>query len=233
MLKKVRDKLHSFRASSLARDVRRRRLTYLGFDALADLERAVARVEAQGIAGAIIEAGCALGGSTVVIAAAKTRERPLRVYDVFGMIPPPSEADGADIHARYATIVEGKSAGIGGDRYYGYEENLRERVANTLTEFGYDPAANRIELIQGLFQDTMQVSGPVALAHVDADWYESVMTCLQRIVPHLAPGGTLVIDDYDHWSGCRRAVDEFFADKRGEYTFVRRARLQIVRNPPT
>jgi hypothetical protein len=60
----------------------------------------------------------------------------------------------------------------------------------------------------------MQIDQPVALAHIDGDWYESVMTCLQRIEPHLSEEGILVIDDYDAWSGCRTAVDEYFADKK-------------------
>jgi hypothetical protein len=29
-----------------------------------------------------------------------------------------------------------------------------------------------------------------------------------------------VIDDYDAWSGCRMAVDEYFSDRRGAYEFV-------------
>ena len=34
------------------------------------------------------------------------------------------------------------------------------------------------------------------------------------------PGGVLVIDDYDSWSGCRRAVDEYFADKKDRFEWV-------------
>jgi asparagine synthase (glutamine-hydrolysing) len=75
----------------------------------------------------------------------------------------------------------------------------------------------------------MTVTEPVALAHVDGDWYDSVMTCLQRIEPRLTQGGVLIIDDYDAWSGCRRAVDEYFKDKQGRYEFIRRSRLHIVR----
>ena len=147
----------------------------------------------------------------------------------FGMIPPPSDADGADIHARYQTLVRGESPGIAGDRYYGYEDNLREKVAGILLSFGLDLEAHRIALVEGLFQNTLRLDGPVALAHIDADWYESVKTCLERIEPHLSRGGVLVIDDYDHWSGCRKAVDEYFADKCDRYSFVRRARLHIHR----
>ena len=43
------------------------------------------------------------------------------------------------------------------------------------------------------------------------------------------PGGVLVIDDYDSWSGCRRAVDEYFADKKDRFEWVTRARLHLVR----
>jgi asparagine synthase (glutamine-hydrolysing) len=68
----------------------------------------------------------------------------------------------------------------------------------------------------------------VAVAHLDGDWYESTLTCLECIVPYLAPGGCLVIDDYDHWSGCRKAIDEFFADRQG-FVQERRERLHIVK----
>jgi asparagine synthase (glutamine-hydrolysing) len=229
ILRRLKERWRSLTASRTVREVRKRRLTYLGYDALSDLERAVHRLEAAGVPGMIVEAGCALGGSTVVLGLAKRPDRPLRAYDVFGLIPPPSDADGADIQARYRAVVRGESRGIGGDKYYGYEDNLRDKVANTLRSFGLDLQAHRIELIQGLFQDTLRPAEPVALAHLDADWYESVRTCLERIEPRLSRGGVLVIDDYDHWSGCRKAVDEYFADKRDHYDFVRRARLHIVR----
>jgi asparagine synthase (glutamine-hydrolysing) len=229
MLKTLREQWYALSSSRVVRQVRKRRLTYLGYDALSDLERTVRWLDVERVPGIIVEAGCALGGSTVVLGMTKHPDRPLRAYDVFGMIPPPSDADGADIHARYETIVRGESSGIGGDRYYGYTDDLRDKVANTLRSFGLDLDARRIELVQGLFQDTLRIDEPVALAHIDADWYESVRTCLERIEPHLSPGGVLVIDDYDHWSGCRKAVDEYFATRHDRYAFIRRSRLHIVR----
>jgi O-methyltransferase len=213
----------------IARRVRAKKLTYLSKRALDDLYYSVRKLEAKDIEGAIIEAGCALGGSAIVLAAAKTPERALYVYDVFGMIPPPSDADGEDVHQRYEEIAAGKSAGIQGDAYYGYEENLLDKVRNSFADCGVPAEQNRVQLVEGLFEDTLRVDGPVALAHIDGDWYQSVMTCLQRIEPHLQPGGSLVIDDYQSWSGCRKAVDEYFADKQEKYRFVMKARLHIVR----
>ena len=78
-----------------------------------------------------------------------------------------------------------------------------------------------------MFQDTITGDEPVALAHIDGDWYESVRTCLERIGPRLSPGGVMVIDDYFHWSGCRTAVDEFLAKHPDDYRTVRRTRLHI------
>ena len=56
-------------------------------------------------------------------------------------------------------------------------------------------------------------------------------------MPRLVPGGVLIIDDYsldntgnvDGYSGCRAAVDEYFADKRAAFEFEVRSRVHIVR----
>jgi hypothetical protein len=209
--------------------VRKRRLTYLDEEALYDLHCLVSDIERAGRAGVLIEAGCALGGSAIVIAAAKSPARPFYVYDVFGLIPSPSERDGADAHERYAVIAAGGSKGINGARYYGYEEGLYEKVQSHFCELGLPTQEQGVSLVQGLFQDVLVIHEPVAMAHIDGDWYDSVMTCLERIEPHLVPGGVIVVDDYDHWSGCRKAVDEFFRDKADRYALVRRSRLHVVR----
>ena len=91
-------------------------------------------------------------------------------------------------------------------------------VAGNLTKHGLAPKANNIKLIKGYFEDTLYITEAVALAHIDCDWYASVMSCLLQIEPNLSPGGKLIFDDYYEWSGCRNAVDEYFSDKSG-YTF--------------
>jgi asparagine synthase (glutamine-hydrolysing) len=209
--------------------VRQENLTYLDAAALVDLCERVVQLERDGRGGIIIEAGCALGGSAVVIAAAKHPSRPFYVYDLFGMIPPPSDRDGQDAHLRYAMINSGQSDGIGGNEYYGYQQDLMGRVEDAFTRFDYPIKDNNIHLIQGLFEDTLVVTEPVALAHLDCDWYDSILICLQRIEPHLIRGGTLIIDDYNDWSGCRAAVDNYFAERQREFDFVQRSRLHIIR----
>jgi asparagine synthase (glutamine-hydrolysing) len=133
------------------------------------------------------------------------------VYDVFGMIPPPSENDTPEVHDRYQVIVTGRSKGINGDKYYDYRNNLYEVVCRNLSVFGIDVARQSISLVKGLIQDTMILDEPIAFAHIDVDWYEPVMISLQRIWPLLVSGGSIVLDDYYDWGGCKKAVDEFLA----------------------
>ena len=178
--------------------------------------------------GLVVEAGTALGGAAIVMAAAKAAGRPMKVYDVFGMIPPPSDKDGTDVHRRYDRILKGESTGLRGDVYYGYHDDVYGEVKASFARLGAPVEDNDVDLVQGLFQDTIDLDEPVAFAHLDGDWYESTMTCLERIVPLLTPGGRIVLDDYYAWSGCTTAVDEYFAGRAG-YRIERRARLHVVR----
>jgi hypothetical protein len=209
--------------------VRSERLTYLKDENLRELAAMVIDADHGALPGLVIEAGTALGGSAIVMATAKARERSMKVYDVFGMIPPPGSSDGPDVHRRYATIAAGEGRGVGGDVYYGYRDDPYEEVRDSFARLGVPAAEYKVDLVRGLFEDTIALDEPVAIAHLDGDWYESTMTCLTRIAPLLSPGGRIVLDDYHTWSGCRAAVDEYFAGRDG-YRFEHRTRLHVVRD---
>ena len=209
---------------ALIHRVRRRRLTLIPPEVLGELRDRMRAVESARVPGSVIEAGCALGGSAIVLAATKRRDRPMAVHDVFGLIPPPTDADGEDVQRRYERITAGDATGLGGDVYYGYQENLRDRVAQNFRDCGVDPEKRNVTLVEGLFQDTVRPTGPVALAHVDGDWYESVKVCLDRVWPQVSDGGAVVVDDYFRWSGCRKAVDEFLSGRSD-------VRVEMLRRP--
>ena len=199
--------------------VRQKNLTFLSNRKLARLARLCEVAVLANSKDLFIEAGCALGGSAILLARLKPKGSDLRVYDVFAMIPEPSERDGADVHRRFEEISRGEATGLGGDVYYGYQENLYERVCSTFSECGIKPNSAGVDLIKGMVQDTLHVDGPVFLAHIDVDWYDPVLVCLERIVPRLSDDGFLVLDDYNDWSGCRRAVDDYFRGIKHDYEF--------------
>lgn len=216
-------------SGGIVRHVIREGLSYLDPRALRDLSDSVRLVEDMGIPGCIVETGCALGGSTLVLAKAKAIERPLHVFDVFGLIPPPDEQDGDDARERFSEIAAGKSQGLRGNLYYGYESDLLKKVEGNFEAAGMPLLEHSVSLVPGLYEDTLHPGGPVALAHIDCDWYESVKVCLERIGPHISCGGRMIIDDYDYYSGCRRAVDEFLDASGGRFVPERYARLHLVR----
>jgi hypothetical protein len=227
--KAIKWKLGLIKYPQIISEVRKKGLSYLGEGALYDIFMQITRLEDLKVPGIFIEAGCALGGSAIVIAKSKQTQRKFMIFDVFDMIPPPSGEDGDDVQQRYQEILNGKSNGIGGDTYYGYRQNLFDEVQNNFQDFDLPLSKNNVELIKGLFEDTMIVDEPVAFAHIDGDWYKSVLTCLERIVPNLSKNGVLVIDDYFCWSGCQKAVDEYFNDKRSNFVFKTKERLFIER----
>ena len=205
-------------------DIRAAKLSYCGPPKLENITEALLRVRSENVPGRYVEAGVALGGSAILLGLLKPADVPLDLFDVFAMIPPPGANDGEDAHRRYDEIRSGASAGLGGDTYYGYVDGLLDKVKSNLRHFGLDPEGGNIRLIPGLFEDTLYPPGPVALAHIDCDWYDSVRVCIERIVPHLAPGGIMIFDDYSSYSGCRRAVDEWLEhDTAMEKLFHRRS----------
>lgn len=208
---RVRDDVHRFALSPTASEVLRLHLTYLSPRKLHALERCVEELNHRDVPGDFIECGVALGGSAIVLASHLTEERSFHGYDVFGMIPPPSERDDEWAHRRYETIRSGESSGIGGDRYYGYLPNLHDAVVDNFRRFGYEPDGRPVALHEGLFEDTLRFAAGqrVALAHIDCDWHDPVAHCLETIHPHLSPGGVIILDDYNDYGGCRRAADEF------------------------
>ena len=201
------DRSSRWRASQAIRSVHSAKLTIAGMRQLRHLAWALETVRREGIPGTYIEAGVALGGTAALISRLRTPGRRLDLYDVFSVIPPPGPADGNDAHRRYEVIKSGQATGIDGGEYYGYRKNLIDVVKANLRNYGayHDP----IIFHEGLFEDTMHVEEPIAFAHIDCDWHDPVALCLKRIFPLLAPGGIIVLDDYNSYSGCRKAVDDF------------------------
>jgi O-methyltransferase len=204
------------------------RLTYLGAAELRTLERCARAVRRGDVPGDFLETGVALGGSGVMLASQMDAEREFHGFDVFGMIPPPSDHDPPAVHARYRTIAEGHSAGIGGDTYYGYVSDLYQRVVDTFERYGQTVDGRRVQLHPGLFADTLHHQRPISLAHIDCDWFEPVKLCLERIWPLLSPGGFVILDDYTTYGGCTTAVDAFLAD-RSDATMVQASPTAVLR----
>ena len=174
------------------------------------LRAAVAHVCRHAIPGAIVECGVWRGGS--MMAAALTllelgERRPLHLYDTFTGMPPPGAADRDISGTAAARLLADEDRATGSTWAYSPLDDVRQNVLGT----GYP--AELVTFVPGRVEETIPAHAPerIAVLRLDTDWYESTRHELEHLYPRLAVGGLLIIDDYGHWEGARRAVDEYLA----------------------
>lgn len=173
------------------------------------LIQAVRYLTRSAIPGAIVECGVWKGGS--MAAAARTLlqmkdvSRDLYLFDTFQGMTPPGDED-VDFSGRHA--LQARADWVGGNEVWC--DAPLEQVKNVLYATGYP--REKIHFVQGRVEDTLPGSAPesIALLRLDTDWYESTRHELIHLFPRLVRSGVLIIDDYGHWQGSRKACDEYF-----------------------
>ena len=176
---------------------------------------AVQYVHDNGIAGDIVECGVWKGGSMAAVSRTlrelDTTNRTLWMYDTFEGMSEPTEND-VDLHGHTADqmLAEADEAKAESRDSIWCRCSL-ENVKETLRQTSYPESQMRF--VKGKVEDTLPIESPeqIAILRLDTDWYESTRCELEILFPKLVPGGVLIIDDYGHWQGCRKAVDEHFA----------------------
>ena len=53
----------------------------------------------------------------------------------------------------------------------------------------------------------------IAVLRLDTDWYDLTKFEIEHFEPNVSLSGIIIIDDYGHWQGCKKAVDEFISTK--------------------
>ena len=136
-------------------------------------------------------------------------DRDLHLFDTFEGMPKPEAMDvDYDGNPAMATFLSQRS---GDDTSWSCYATLPD-VQQAMTSTGYD--TERVHFIKGKVEQTIpdQAPDPIALLRLDTDWYASTRHELEHLYPRLAPGGILIIDDYGHWQGARKATDEYLAE---------------------
>jgi hypothetical protein len=178
------------------------------------LHDAVRYVSGAGVPGDYVECGVWRGGSSMLAAltfeSLGDRDRTLWLYDTYEGMTEPTAEDGAD-------ALTGTDAHAEWERHqtetvnlwcYGALDDVRANMRTT------GVPEDRMRFVKGKVEDTIPAEVPerIALLRLDTDWYESTRHELIHLWPRLQVGGVLVLDDYGHWPGARRAVDEYLAE---------------------
>ena len=177
---------------------------------------AVRYVVRNKVSGAIAECGVWKGGSMMAAAMTLVNEadttREIYLYDTFEGMTEPGEHDKSfdGISARDQLSETPRGEGVW---CYSSLDDVRSNLAST----GYP--IDKFHLIKGKVEDTLPEHNPPATAilRLDTDWYESTRHELKHLFPLLVSGGFLIIDDYGHWQGARKAVDEFLTNSTTKY----------------
>ena len=178
---------------------------------VAALLHSVRYLVSSGVPGDIVECGVWRGGGMMAAAlsllALGDTSRNLYLYDTFEGLPPPTEADvgydGTPAREQFDRIMQKEGAAW---CYSGIDE-----VRNNMAATGYP--MGKVIFVKGKVEVTIPqtLPGQIGLLRLDTDWYESTRHELIHMLPLLVRHGILIIDDYGHWQGAKKAVDEYFA----------------------
>jgi len=179
------------------------------------LLEAVRYVETNQIPGAIVECGVWKGGSMMAVAEMLSRlgmtTRELYLYDTFEGMSEPDERDKTYSGESASDLLE-KDADKEQNLVWAYStlETVQEGMQSTRYP------QEKVHYIKGKVEDTIPSTVPpqIALLRLDTDWYESTRHELIHLFPRLSRTGVLILDDYGHWAGARKAVDEYFAEHK-------------------
>lgn len=171
----------------------------------------------KNIPGDIVECGVYKGGacllaSYVLDSQTDSDRRSIWLYDTFsGMVEPGDD-----------------------DRIASSGQSLRDRHPKGWWAAGVDEVKRNLEssplkkdrfrFVPGRVEETLlhEVPDNIAVLRLDTDWFESTLMELNVLYPKLSSGGVLIIDDYGHFTGAKKAVDDFFWN-RGEQVLLHRS----------
>jgi hypothetical protein len=188
-----------------------RSYTMTSWERLYSLHMAVRYIVRGNVPGDFVECGVWRAGSMMMVALTLLTlgctNRRLLLFDTFEGLPKPDEALDVDIWGNRG--IDGwrphKKTDQSSDWAYASLEEVRANLEST----GY--SMNRVSFVKGMVEDTLPAQAPeaIALLRLDTDWYSSTRHELEHLYPRLSRNGVLILDDYGHFQGARKATDEY------------------------
>lgn len=197
-----------------------------------DTSEALRYVHEKGIAGDLVECGVEAGAQPAIMARflqlKNDHSRHIWMYDTFAGLTQPGQFD----YTRSdATIYQMNSSQVRqywetqkvNDNLNGWCLTPLNKVKQNVESSGI--STNKLHYIAGDVMQTLaepaNLPEKIAVLRLDTDWYESSRFELVQLYPRLVSGGVLILDDYFHWDGQRRATDEYFKEQNIEINIVK------------
>lgn len=164
-------------------------------------------VDAEHVPGDVVEVGVWRCGN-IMLSRLLSPSRICWAYDTFnGMTEPDPDLD-VKAHGLPMRAL---------DKYHSKKAAGRQWNAWPLREVMRDfhnsgITTDRMHFVEGPVEQTLQMAVPdhIAVLRLDVDWHLPTKASLEALYPLVVNGGFLIVDDYGHWAGCRKAVDDYF-----------------------
>ena len=190
-----------------------RQYTMTSWQRLYSLHSAVRYLVNANIPGNFVECGVWRGGSMMMVAltllALGRTDKRLYLFDTYEGLPKPDKALDVDVwgNSGLEAWQEHRKTDQSSDWAYASLEEVRANLGST----GYP--MDKVFFVKGMVEETIPVKAPdnIAMLRLDTDWYSSTRHELEHLYPRLSQNGILIIDDYGHFLGARKATDEYFA----------------------
>lgn len=174
--------------------------TMIGMNRLSNIEWCMLEVLRGNIPGDFIETGVWRGGATIFMRAVLKEygiaDRSIWLADSFEGLPPPDAEKYPADKGNYLHGLKILSASL--DEV---KRNFRK----------YDLLDDQVRFLPGWFEDTLP-GAPIerlAVLRLDGDMYASTIQALDALYPKLSVGGFVIIDDYNAFPNCKKAVEDY------------------------
>jgi len=180
------------------------------------LIKALKHINQKKILGDYVECGVWKGGNIIlfkkIMELSNDYNRKIFAYDTFEGMTEPDENDfdiSKNLNAKFLMNKDkDKKTNIWGVCSL---ENVKNNIQSNVKNI------DNIKFIKGPVEQTlaiqMNLPEKISLLRLDTDWYSSTKKELEILYKKVSPGGIIIIDDYGHWGGSKKAVDEFFSNK--------------------
>ena len=164
------------------------------------------------IDGDFVECGVWRGGNA--IAAAEIfklykSDKKVWLFDTFKGMSPPTDDDVGILDKKPAKYKYNSLKNETHNKWcYASLEDVRKNFASrNLTSNVFFIQGDVSQTLNGIATEQLD---KISVLRLDTDWYESTKKEIEVLYPKLTFGGCLIIDDYGHWSGSKKAIDEYF-----------------------
>ena len=184
--------------------------------------QSIKHINKKKIEGDFVECGVFKGGNLLLMNYCINKlklNKMIYAYDTFDGMSEPSEFDMdlKDVNAKKTFDQYSKR----NEKWcYGSLDEVKNNLS--IYDNNYE---KKFKFVKGMVEDTLKIKEnlpeKISLLRLDTDFYESTKIELEILYPKLSKGGILIIDDYGHWKGSQKAVDEYF-DLKNNFEFMHR-----------